>query len=669
MPEAKMQPNITKALEQIPQLKQIICPQKEDFIKPETLHEFAEAFKLLNIQNWDLPQVEVIFVEEEDEKTGETQVKNNEVKVIYDKKFITEDENDENSLLNRLKRERGYPGIEQTFKHELAHVAMWSVIEEEQQPAIRLLDEGWASLLEHSSRSDIKSVDNLIQDTKEEIKKDITPELLDRCLDFDKPVSQYNHEDLNASEYSVGRALLLWIRENYGGNEAMIALLKNSPDPMKRNDDELELNNKFPKESIQGLGEEESSRVAMAWEREQFQKALLSITGLSSLEEVKAKFIEWLGNPEQNKSNEPENAEIDFEIERTALLALAQQITSQNPEIPANELEVVEEYYQLLTDIVPNIDFEEDISEELIKNLCKKISAMDGNKDDEIIEGDVKLSQARDWAYTPDLIKKWNTVNCSGATAMLTAILRKFGAEAYFANPMGHAAVVVKDSNDKYWYADPRNNLVESLDDCLVADNADSRIMLFKAKKPLPYSHYQLIPAYKSLQDAVSHTISENNEELEKQAQDNKTPALLAKRELGEELNKGLNLPQVEEKLLLEKTSEWQEEELNLNAFSDMGRGGQEFANIFLENGVDFSNFRQVVKENSELFIKIMSSSPQELQESDTLLELENVLPDDINIELFEKAHNEYWQCVEGLRNRSKGEFKDEVEKLIREIK
>ncbi|MBL7058246.1 hypothetical protein ISS03_02820 [Patescibacteria group bacterium] len=274
-----------------------IYTTKDNFIQPETFQELTKGLKLLDIQNWKLPNIIIKFAKTENSNPikGRTEVKNDEICVIFDKRFIEETEGDENSLLNQLKQ-GGYPGVDQVLKHELAHIGMWSVTEQERQPAIRLLDEGWARLIEDASGKNMGSVNDLTKQAKQDVLNGLKEDYknYEKCLDFNNPPSQYEYEDLGVAEYEVGKALLLWIRERYGNNEAMINLIKNSPDPMKRNDDRLELSKQFPERLIEGLSKDEASARAQLWEREQFQKALIKITGLISLEKIEEEFKKWL---------------------------------------------------------------------------------------------------------------------------------------------------------------------------------------------------------------------------------------------------------------------------------------------------------------------------------------------------------------------------------------
>jgi len=284
--------------EQSPKELEINSPEKEGFIESETLEEFSNGFELLGIENWQPPNVSIKFIEPE--KTiglSYTEVKEDEINIIYDKRFITENEDDDNSLLSQLKQ-TDFPGVQQVFKHELAHVTMWSVTGQERQPAIRLLDEGWASLIEHASVKDINSVEELIEKAKQDVLEGLgdDEENYNKCLDFNDPPSQYKDENLNAAEYTTGRAVLLWIRENYGGNESMIELLKNSSEANKRNDKHKqdEFNEQFPKETIVNLTKKEKKAEKIQWEQEQFKKAILEVTKLSDISEVELEFRKWL---------------------------------------------------------------------------------------------------------------------------------------------------------------------------------------------------------------------------------------------------------------------------------------------------------------------------------------------------------------------------------------
>ncbi len=213
----------------------IECPERQE-VADKAISALITAFKSLGIDNYKLPKIEIKFVESEDPVNpvlGKVEIvhKDGSVEIFYDKRFSNEESAEE--IIKEVREKcSDYPSMEQTLKHELAHVAMWSITGLNRQPATRLIDEGFASLIEHTTTQ------IPIQETKEQVKEGLEkePNYYERCLDFSNPIDGEN-ESLNEAEYIVGRALLMWIRE-LKGNEKMIELIKKSPEKTRRNDDD-----------------------------------------------------------------------------------------------------------------------------------------------------------------------------------------------------------------------------------------------------------------------------------------------------------------------------------------------------------------------------------------------------------------------------------------------
>ncbi|PIR94681.1 hypothetical protein COT97_00270 [Candidatus Falkowbacteria bacterium CG10_big_fil_rev_8_21_14_0_10_39_11] len=282
----------------------IECPERQE-VMDRAVFELKKSFQTLGIEDWALPEIKVKFVEATGAPIlGNVEVHSDGVEIIFDQRFSSME--DEKNLVDELHLEgMDYPGMQQTLKHELAHVAMWSVTGLQRQPATRLLDEGWASLLENTD-------DGL--PTKESagaVKEGLLEEadLYNRCLDFSKPVTF--EEDLNAAEYKVGQALLLWIKEVFGTGE-MIKLIKASPSPERRNDDltpgdfepaviDNELHSTAP-EYLKLIADVKLGRIpgneainkSKEWEGKQFQQALLEASGYQNIDEVRAEFLKWV---------------------------------------------------------------------------------------------------------------------------------------------------------------------------------------------------------------------------------------------------------------------------------------------------------------------------------------------------------------------------------------
>ncbi|KKW44838.1 MAG: hypothetical protein UY95_C0015G0010 [Parcubacteria group bacterium GW2011_GWA2_56_7] len=130
----------------------IECPERQE-VADRAIFELKTAFQTLGIENWKLPEIKIQFIESKDEAVlGRVEVHNGSIEITYDQRFSSPES--EATLVKELRQSgKDYPGMQQTLKHELAHVAMWSVTGLQRQPATRLVDEGWASLLENTSES------------------------------------------------------------------------------------------------------------------------------------------------------------------------------------------------------------------------------------------------------------------------------------------------------------------------------------------------------------------------------------------------------------------------------------------------------------------------------------------------------------------------------------
>jgi len=301
----------------------IECPERQEVVD-QALFELKTSFETLGIEDWKLPEIKIKFVESKGEaELGRVEVHGRNIEIIYDKRFSSAEM--EAELIEELRVSgKDYPGMQQTLKHELAHVAMWSITRLHRQPATRLVDEGWASLVENTSGS-IPA-----QRSKESVKRGLKNEadLYNRCLDFGNPV--IFEEDLNTAEYETGQALLLWIHEKFGSAK-MVELIQKSPAPERRNDDLME--GEFDSSAVSNgihtsapeyikiiedvkLGNvsmEETVKKAKAWEGKQFETALIEVTGLQSIDEVKEEFLKWINEKEVEQENlSPEQAMQEF---------------------------------------------------------------------------------------------------------------------------------------------------------------------------------------------------------------------------------------------------------------------------------------------------------------------------------------------------------------------
>lgn len=279
--------------------------------------DLAESLRILGITGWTLPDIKEVFVKSGDDKPelGRVGVVTAiTAEMIFDERFKSKESQAE---FERELEYYGwdYPGMERVFKHELAHLAMWSVTKLPHQPAVRLVDEGWATLLEYLGTKEATKVAELSKRLRIKVKglKEEQPEVYGRCLDLAHPVSERFKEELGGAEYFVGAALLLWIYEKFS-LEAMIDLLRKSPSTSRRTSTQTmkifsALDPKvhagyasYQKGIVEPLRrgeltEEEAVKIsefARKWEAAQFRSALLEVTGFESIAKVREEFETWI---------------------------------------------------------------------------------------------------------------------------------------------------------------------------------------------------------------------------------------------------------------------------------------------------------------------------------------------------------------------------------------
>jgi hypothetical protein len=180
------------------------------------------------------------------------------------------------------------------------------------QPATRLLDEGWARLVEDAGATEDSAT--LVRQAKEQVVRGLReePARYGRCLEFTRPVIREESASLNAAEYETGKALLLWVRERWG-NASMVKLLQLGISPSRRNDDTGTFEPAMVDREIHGeeaardygrltsniekLSSDDLYARACAWEGRQFERALLRVTGMQSIGQVQGEFRKWLAAP------------------------------------------------------------------------------------------------------------------------------------------------------------------------------------------------------------------------------------------------------------------------------------------------------------------------------------------------------------------------------------
>jgi len=294
----------------------LICPMRMD-VAERAVFDLAESLRILGITGWTLPSIKEKFVESGDDRLelGRVGVVTAiDAEIIFDEKFKTKELQKEFEDVWAFQGWE-YPGMERVFKHELAHLVLWSVTKLPQQPVVRLLDEGWATLIEYLGTKEATSVAELIEFIKYKVHsiKSDNSDVYERCLDFQHPVSERFKEELGGAEYFVGAALLLWVHQKFG-LDAMIDLLRKSPSTSRRTSTETmkifsALDPKihagfasYQKGIVEPLRrgeltEEEAIRIsefARKWEAAQFRSALLEVTNFESVAKVREEFEGWL---------------------------------------------------------------------------------------------------------------------------------------------------------------------------------------------------------------------------------------------------------------------------------------------------------------------------------------------------------------------------------------
>jgi len=279
---------------------EVKCSKRPEIVE-ETLESLKTSFEKLEVENWEIPEeVEIVFKEKEETPLlGNVETENNNLVIVYDERFSTE-EGDEQYTQELREKGIDYPGMKETLKHELAHVTMWSLTGIERQPSTRLIDEGWANLVQNTSEEGIP---------KEKFKKDVRDGLnsekrenFEKALDFEKTLPE--RKELNTADSKVGTALLAWIHEKYGV-EKMIELITKSPSISKNSETfkpvELDSRHKYGDE-YRGiveffrkglLSEQEAEQKLKEWEAKQFSGALEEVTG-REVEDLKEEFLEWI---------------------------------------------------------------------------------------------------------------------------------------------------------------------------------------------------------------------------------------------------------------------------------------------------------------------------------------------------------------------------------------
>ncbi len=280
--------------------------------------DLAESLRLLGVSGWNLPNIREKFVTTNQNTMPELgrlgRITETEAEIIFEEKFQTKESQ---ILFEEELRLYGinYPGMESIFKRELAHLVMWSITGLRHQPAIRLIDEGWAVLIQYLGTLDIDSLSKLTTFIKSKL-SNIENEYTDsyqRCLDLRHPVSERTKEDLQGVEGFFGAGLLLWIYESQG-LEAMIDLIRKSPSTSRRTSTDYM---KIPADlrplihtgytsyqqnvvaplrrgNLSYAEAQTISDFARHWEAKQFQSAITEITQIPDIQVIINEFEKWI---------------------------------------------------------------------------------------------------------------------------------------------------------------------------------------------------------------------------------------------------------------------------------------------------------------------------------------------------------------------------------------
>lgn len=289
---------------------EIMCERND--LPTHAVASLGRACERLGIEEWNLPKVNIVFTPSVNmHGLAKVDMKASGIEIVFDDRFRTTE--GERAFMRELHGSGiNFPGTAQTLVHELGHIALWSVTGMDRQPATRLVDEGWASLLEHVGKDEKIDVSTVIRETKEEVRRGMAaePAAYERCFDFQRVVTQ--EDELNAAEYSVGRALLLWILETYDAQsfraflQQPISCVRRSADGEREGNFEeaavdwrihgREAADSYAKlvASSSASSPDELQRKALQWEGDQLGRALLRVTGLPSVDEVQAAFRKWL---------------------------------------------------------------------------------------------------------------------------------------------------------------------------------------------------------------------------------------------------------------------------------------------------------------------------------------------------------------------------------------
>lgn len=287
-------------------------------VAEQAVFSLAESLRLLGISGWHLPDIREKFIELQDNQTLELgrlgKITETEAEIIFDARF----KNQESQMLFEEElRLYGidFNGMASSFKRQLAHLVMWSVTGLRHQPAVRLIDQGWATLIEHLGTENISSISKLIQFIKIKLLsiKNNRPDHYHRCLDLYHPVSERIKEDLQDDEGFIGAGLLLWIYESQG-LEAMIDLIRKSPSTSRRTSTDYM---KIPADlrplihtgytsyqqnvvaplrrgNLSYAEAQTISDFARRWEAEQFQSAITEITQIPDVQVIINEFEKWI---------------------------------------------------------------------------------------------------------------------------------------------------------------------------------------------------------------------------------------------------------------------------------------------------------------------------------------------------------------------------------------
>ncbi|MFA6250127.1 MAG: hypothetical protein WC686_01330 [Candidatus Shapirobacteria bacterium] len=268
-----------------------------------------KAYKLLKIDRPTKTEIKVVFENRRKQGFlfGRVDVNQRGVLVVFDGRCRTI-KGEDRAMAELKDAGSDYPGVSEALAHEVSHVEMWGLTGLDRQPATKLIDEGWARLVEKASEKKSTTIKDLVTLVKKDILQGLVIHSTEyrRCLTIGRPINQKESSGLNGAESTVGMGLLLWVKTTFG-NEAMIGLLRDSPWVGKRNDEEFEPVELKPEwennEQYSSLmmkmkkGEittEEFPELAYGWESKQSKWALLKATGMKKIKEVKDSFERWI---------------------------------------------------------------------------------------------------------------------------------------------------------------------------------------------------------------------------------------------------------------------------------------------------------------------------------------------------------------------------------------